>query len=362
MDAVSKVSPYYQQLLGRDSLAVDDPITASYLSQQKILITGAGGSIGSTLSRAILRIRPRTLTLVEHHENSLFQLRQHLSGEASGLGLPVQFALADVRDARAIGALFQTQTPDIVFHLAAYKHVPLAEECPEQFVSVNVVGTWRLCREASRVGVKKVVYPSTDKAVNPPSVYGATKRSVELLLEALSTQDTSTQFIVARLVNVLGACGGVVESFFHQISTGYPVRVTDSRMTRYWITMDEALYLLTQATRMEGRAKKVLLDLGEPIKVEDIARRLWNLLQHQGSECKIEYIGIRPGERLSEDLIREDESLAITPFPGILEVSRPGHAQCSLAEAEAYVEMMEQLIAENARDRIRQELFAFVQR
>lgn len=362
MDAVSKVAPYYQQLLGRRSLAVEDRITSSHLSQQKIVVTGAGGSIGSALAKALLRIRPLQLTLIEHHENSLFQLRQRLGSEARESGVPVEFVLADVRDTRMVGTLFQSLRPDVVFHLAAYKHVPLAEECPEPFVSVNVVGTWHLSREAARAGVKKLIYPSTDKAVNPPSVYGATKRSVELLFEALATENAHTQFTVARLVNVLGACGGVIESFFEQIQSGFPVRVTDARMTRYWITMEEALFLLTQATRVDASGKVVLLDLGEPIKVEDIARRLWRLVRCEGEECGIDYIGIRPGERLSEQLAREDESLVPASCSGLLQVDRPGPARYSLAEARAYIDLMEQLIRENAREKIRQELFAFVKR
>jgi len=360
MDAVSKVAPYYQQLLGRSPLAVEDPAVSTYLSKQRILVTGAGGSIGSALSNALLRIRPRELVLVEHHENSLFQLHQRLSSEAARIGLPTHFALADVRDIRTIGSLLQTFRPDVVFHLAAYKHVPLAEQCPAQFVSVNVVGAWHLCQEAARVGVKKIVYPSTDKAVNPPSVYGATKRSVELLLESLSTRDTQTQFSVARLVNVLGACGGVIESFFQQITSGSAVRVTDSRMTRYWITMDETLYLLSQAARIDGRFKTVLLDLGEPVKVEDIALKLWRLLRPQGEECRIEHIGIRPGERLSEELFLEHERPVPTPYAHILEVSKNVPVRYSLAEAESYVGMMEQLIAENAHEQIKEQLFAFV--
>ncbi len=370
MDAVSKVSPYYQQLLGRGSLVREDRETSSYLSQQRILVTGAGGSVGSALSSILLRLRPRSLTLVEHHENSIFQLRQHLSDQIKESGVPVEFVLADVRDIRTISGVFRSTQPEVIFHLAAYKHVPLAEECPEQFVSVNVVGTWHLCQEALRAGVKQVIYPSTDKAVNPPSVYGATKRSVELLCEALASEQTGeyvgenmrTRFNVARLVNVLGASGGVIESFFDQIQAGNPVRVTDSRMTRYWITMDEALFLLTQATRISGSGKVVLLDMGDPINVEGIARRLWRLVRCEDGQCQIEYIGIRPGERLAEELARDDESLQPTLVSGLLEVSKDRLPTYSLAEAAAYVSLMEQLIGENARERIRQELFAFVRR
>lgn len=353
-------APYIEQLLGRRLIAGDSSAARAFLAGRRILVTGAGGSIGSALAERLVDVRPVDLILLDHHENSLFQLRQHMMERHPGDATSMRFVLADVRDGRKMAAVLREHSPEIIFHLAAYKHVPLAEESPEEFVSINVLGTWRLLQEACCAGVRKVIYPSTDKAVDPPSIYGATKRTVEIMLQAFADREPGIQFIAARLVNVLGARGGVVETFARQISDGRELTITDARMTRYWITMEEALYLLTQAA-YRGRSGGILvLDLGEPVRVVDIAHRLWRILGLPNEEFRIRYVGARPGERMAEYLFDAGESVVPSGIEGILEVRSKAPKPREVAEAAELVRALEELIAADAKAELRDRLFSFI--
>ena len=359
-DALSILAPHLSDLLGREPIGIQSPATPDQIRNSRVMITGAGGSIGSELGRWLLDCHPRALTLVENHENSLFQFKHSVAERVRQSAVRTEFLLADVRDLRKVRRMLFDFRPDIIFHLAAYKHVPLAEEFPEEFVLMNVVGTWNLSRAAREANVKKVVYPSTDKAVRSPSVYGATKRTVEVMLQALASEDKGTGFTVARLVDVLGAHGGVIETFVKQISNGEPITITHPEMTRYWITMSEALYLLVQAACRPETGEILLLDLGKPVKVAEVARKLWLLLRPGAGEMHPSYVGARPGERLSEELTHPTEVATGTGAPGVLTVKSLAGQAHTPAEIATHVGYLEELARAGARDELRRELFAFV--
>ncbi|MDA8188170.1 MAG: SDR family NAD(P)-dependent oxidoreductase [Dehalococcoidales bacterium] len=361
LDGLSSLEPFFPQLLGRALIEEDNSTAEEFLSRHRILVTGAGGSIGSALTEMLLHIGPSQLVLLDHHENSLFQLRQRVMAEGLCDHVPTRFILADVRDRRKIAAVLDELSPEIVFHLAAYKHVPLAEDSPEEFVSINVLGTWHLLAEARRVGVKKIVYPSTDKAVNPPSIYGATKKAVEIMLQAVAAEEPNTKLTAVRLVNVLGAHGGVIEIFERQIRSGRSPTITDPAMTRYWITLQEALYLLAQAAASNDSGNILVLDLGDPVKVADIALELWKMLRPANEEFRAQCIGMRPGERLSEYLVESGEFTAPTPSKGILQVKNRKPKRYSLAQMKDLIGALQELIDANAKAELRDRLFTFVQ-
>ncbi|MBI3978452.1 MAG: SDR family NAD(P)-dependent oxidoreductase [Chloroflexi bacterium] len=300
-------------LLERPPIPVGLDVARERLAGRRVLVTGAGGSIGTALSHLLVELGPAELTLLDHHENSLFALRQEL------LAPSVHFALADVRDRTRLGHIFRRHRPEVVFHLAAYKHVHLAEIDPDQTALVNVLGSLNIFDAAMEIGCARVVYPSTDKAVLPPSVYGATKRFAELLVMALAREIDPSAFVVARLVNTLGAQGGVIRTFAQQIRQGQPVSVTDVRMTRYWITMEEAVCFLAQAGGLAVEAPILLLALGEPIRLVDVGERLWHLIRPD-EPFRLREVGARPGERLDEQLLYDHERPASSRASGILAV------------------------------------------
>lgn len=303
-----------EELLERPPVTFDDDDLGEAVAGRRILVTGAGGSVGSALTRLLAALRPAELTCLESHEPSLFHLRNRLL--ASHPDVACRWALADVRDERKLAAVFRECRPEVVFHLAAYKHVHVGEENVDQAIGVNVLGTVGLVRQAARAGVRAIVYPSTDKAVNPPSVYGATKRAVERYAALLAATGNATQLRVVRLVNVFGTQGSVVETFARQIVAGEPLTVTDPRMTRYWMTMREAVSLLGWAAGAERREGPYILKVGQPVPPEVTARRLARLLR-PASEPTIRYVGSRPGERLHEELAYPYESLEPSPHPGV---------------------------------------------
>lgn len=349
-----------EQLLGRTMIEGDRSAANAFLTKHRILVTGAGGSIGSALTDYLVRLGPVELVLLDHHENSLFQLRQRLMQAHHDAKTPMRFVLADVRDRRKMTAVLKEYSPEIIFHLAAYKHVPLAEESPEQFVSINVLGTWYLLEEARNAGVKKIVYPSTDKAVNPPSIYGATKRIVEVMLQAYAVENPGFDLTAVRLVNVLGANGSVIEIFARQIDDGRELTVTDPAMTRYWITMEEALYLLTQAAHLGRTGSILVLDLGAPLRVVDIAHKLWSILCSSEKECSIRYVGARPGERMAEYLYSDREFLARCGIDGILEVKSKEQKRQKLEGMAQLVVCLEELVNSDSKAELRDRLFSFV--
>ena len=347
------------RLSGRKPASTSLEELTAGLAGKSVLVTGAGGFLGSALTEALLAAAPARLTLVDNHENSLFWLRQRLApceqvGEA-------RYVLADVRDPEKVAQVLDESAPAVVFHLAAYKHVHLAEEYPGEFVRMNVLATWQLCHEAIDRGVERVVYPSSDKAVNNTGVYGATKRTVELLLEALAKDSAPTTFAAVRLVNVIGASGGVVQAFSRQIAAGGPARVTHPEMTRYWINPQEALRLLTAAARLDGSGRIFLLEMGRPVKVLEIAQELWRILRPQ-EDFRFECIGMRQGERLHEELLHDYEAAVATAIPEVLSVERRSGPDLDMADITEHLARLERLMSGCSSAELKAELLGFIQR
>lgn len=295
-----------EDLLGRAPVPFDSTGLADRLGGRRILVAGAGGSVGTALSSFLASYRPAELVLLEEHEPSLFRLRARLL--ASYPEGSYRWTLADVADERKIAAVYRETRPEIVFNLAAHKHVPLSEENIDQTIKVNVFGTVAMIRQAELAGVECFVYPSTDKAVNPPSIYGATKRVVERFIAEYARSERMLSPRVVRLVNVFGTQGSVIETFTRQILAGEPLTITDPRMTRYWMTMREAAELLAWTTTADRSAGIYMLALGPAAPLEETARRLAERLR-PGIKPEFRYVGIRPGERLAEELAYDYERI-----------------------------------------------------
>lgn len=327
--------PYSQEeLLGRSSppLALDG--ARELIEGRRVLVTGAAGSVGTPLVQMLAELRPAELLLLDHHEHTLFRLKVEMGPR---LSVPFRLCLADVRDRRKLDSLFRAARPDVVFHLAAYKHVPLGEENPDQTVEVNLAGIRAMIEASAEHGVKRFVYPSSDKAVNPPSIYGSTKRIAEELTLAAS-RELPFELSVVRFVNIVGTRGSVIETLTAQIEAGKPITLTDPGMTRYWITMPEATRLVVQTAAAPESGVLHLPDTGPAIGLPEMAQRLFDLLTGgKGEECRIQYIGARPGERMHEILLSDTETAAPTRYPGILRVST------SRPALPAYADLSEQI-------------------
>ena len=294
-----------EDLLRREPVHLDEEAIANVVADRVVLVTGAGGSIGSELCRQVCRFRPKRLVLVEHSENSLFYIERELRNDHPELDI-LPF-IADIRDARRIDEIFGSEKPHAVFHAAAHKHVPLMEANPAEAVKNNVVGTKVLAELADAHGVSEFVMISTDKAVNPSSIMGVSKRAAEIFVQALS-QRSKTRFVAVRFGNVLGSAGSVVPIFEKQIEAGGPVTVTDAEMKRYFMTIPEACQLVMQAATMGKGGDIFVLDMGEPVKILDLARDLIRLSGlREGDDIEIEITGVRPGEKLFEELSFEEE-------------------------------------------------------
>jgi FlaA1/EpsC-like NDP-sugar epimerase len=304
----------WDDIAGRAPFEVDWAAVRRRIGGQRVLITGAGGSLGRPLADSLARVAPSRLVLYDHHESSLFRLRQALTAAHPHLSLGA--VLGDVRGARRLTHVFEQERPSLVFHLAAYKHVPWGEDDPEAFVETNVLGARNVLRAAAQAGVDQIVYPSTDKAIDPPSLYGATKRLVEMLLQSRSRAGGPRATIV-RFVNVLGSQGSAPETFARQIKEGRPLTITDRAMRRYWITPGHANLLLLHAACLDERAAIVAPDAGDEIAAEEIARRVFRALRPDAPGPEIAVTGLRPGERLSEPLSAADERLDRCSLPGL---------------------------------------------
>jgi len=310
------VSETWIELLERPEIGFPEDLPRQVVEGRRVLITGAAGSVGRALARTVAASGPSSLILLDWHEASLFHLEQTLS--ASNLiasRTQPRFVLADVRDRRKLGRLLRQESVDLIFHLAACKHVALGEANPDQAVSVNVGGTLDLYGLAAEHDVATFVYPSTDKAVSPSSLYGATKRLVERSLQALAAE-TGPAVRIVRLVNVFGTQGSVVETFARLILSGKDLTITDERMDRYWITMAEANQLLLAAASRRNFEGIYLLDVGEPVPIVETARKLYRIIQGSG-EPSLRVVGARPGERLHEYLAYPDEELRATDLTGL---------------------------------------------
>lgn len=300
-------------LLGRDPVVLDTAGLTGWFSGRAVLVTGAGGSIGAELARQIARFAPRQLILFELNEFALYSIEQEFAGRFPGLS--VVCAIGDVKDAARVNQLMAAYRPSLVFHAAAYKHVPLMEnENAWQAVLNNVLGTQVVAQAAIAHGLEKFVFISTDKAVNPANVMGASKRLAEMVCQALQA-GAATRFVMVRFGNVLGSTGSVIPKFREQIARGGPVTVTHPEITRYFMSIPEAVQLVLQAGLMGQGGEIFVLDMGEPVRIADLARELIRLSGFSENEIRIVYTGLRPGEKLYEEPLAADENSLPTPHP-----------------------------------------------
>jgi FlaA1/EpsC-like NDP-sugar epimerase len=318
-------------LLGRDPVQLDDAGLRGLIEGKCVLVTGAGGSIGSELCRQIVRYDPARLVLLDLSEFALYAIEQEFRDRFPGVAVSPQ--IADAKSASRVGDLFDRYRPELVFHAAAYKHVPLLEGGNAfQAVSNNVLSTVVTARAAQAAGATKFVLVSTDKAVNPTNVMGASKRLAELACQALSSAG-STQFVTVRFGNVLGSAGSVIPRFREQIARGGPVTVTDERMQRYFMSIPEAAQLVLQAALMGKGGEIYVLDMGAPVRIVELARLLINLSGYTEQDIGIAYTGLRPGEKLYEELLADAESTLPTPHPKLRVARAQGSADGALIEA-----------------------------
>jgi FlaA1/EpsC-like NDP-sugar epimerase len=300
-------------LLGRDPVELDDAALHSFLGGKTVLVTGAGGSIGSELCRQIARYAPARLVLFDASEFALYSIEHEFRDRLPNV--PIAAVIGDAKDARRISWVFSQYQPSVVFHAAAYKHVPLMEEENAfQAVANNVLSTVIVARAAQQAGAGKFVLISTDKAVNPANVMGASKRLAEIACQALQP-GSQTQFVIVRFGNVLGSTGSVVPRFREQIARGGPVTVTHPAIQRYFMSIPEAAQLVLQAGMMGKGGEIYVLDMGEPVLIVDLARQMIRLSGFSEDDIRIEYTGLRPGEKLYEEPLADAERTLPTPHP-----------------------------------------------
>lgn len=311
-----------EDILGREPVEVDLDSIAGYLAGKVVLVTGAGGSIGSELCRQAARFKPRQLLLLGHGENSIYEAYQDLAMEFRDLEIiPL---ICDVKDSAALNEVFQRYRPEVVFHAAAHKHVPLMEHCPAEAVRNNVLGTYNAARAAHECSAKSFILISTDKAVHPVSIMGATKRIAEMVVQQMA-RTSRTCFAAVRFGNVLDSRGSVVPLFKKQIAAGGPVTVTHPEMTRYFMTIPEAVQLVIQAGALARGGEIFILDMGEPVKIVSLAHRMIRLAGYQpDKDIPIVFTGIRPGEKLHEELLTSGEEIEATIHQSIF-MARPNN-------------------------------------
>ncbi len=299
-----------EDLLGRDPIKVDIDSILGYVSGKVVLVTGGGGSIGSELCRQIAGHKPKQLLIVDIYENSVYDIQQELVRKYPDLNLVV--LIASVRNTNRMNGIFKEYRPDIVYHAAAHKHVPLMETSPNEAIKNNVFGTWKTAQAAAMHGTKKFVLISTDKAVNPTNIMGASKRICEMIVQTFN-KHYETEFVAVRFGNVLGSNGSVIPLFKRQIEQGGPVTVTHPDIIRYFMTIPEAVSLVLQAGAYAKGGEIFVLDMGEPVKILDLAKNLIRLSGYKVDEdIKIEFTGLRPGEKLYEELLMDEEGLQDT--------------------------------------------------
>jgi len=315
-----------QDLLGRNPVTIKLKQSLSYVRGKRVLVTGAGGSIGSELCRQLLSGGVSRLYLLGHGENSIYQIDRELrllQDEGVGEKAAIVPVIGDLKDAQYMDYILSQLKADAIFHTAAYKHVPMMEENPVAAIENNVLGTENLIKSAIKYGTKRFVHISTDKAVSPVSVYGASKFICEQMVLKASEESSSTQFVVVRFGNVLGSRGSIVPLFQQQIEKGGPVTVTHPDARRFFMTISEACSLVLKTGGVGENGKLYLLDMGEPVRIRDLAEQLIRFHGYEPeTEIKIEYIGLRPGERLDETLMNDYEEQSQTEHDRILEISR----------------------------------------
>ena len=299
-----------EDLLGRESIKIKDPEVVNFIKNKKVLVTGAGGSIGSELSRQIGNLNPKELILVDIYENNVYAIQQELLRKYHNLNLKV--LIASVRDKKRMDEIFNTYKPEIVFHAAAHKHVPLMEDSPCEAIKNNVFGTLNTAKISAKYNVERFVLISTDKAVNPTNIMGATKRCCEMIVQMLN-KNSETEFVAVRFGNVLGSNGSVIPLFKKQIEEGGPVTVTHPKITRFFMTIPEAVSLVLEAGAIAKGGEIFVLNMGEPVKILDLAENLIKLSGFEPNvDIKIEITGLRPGEKLYEEILMDEEGLTST--------------------------------------------------
>lgn len=300
-----------EDLLGRESIKVNMEEMSGYIEERTVLVTGGGGSIGSELCRQIASFNPKHLIIVDNYENNAYAIQQELIRKYEGK-LNLSTIIASIREYKRMDEIFNKYKPDVVFHAAAHKHVPLMENSPSEAIKNNIFGTLNVARLSDIYKVKRMVLISTDKAVNPTNIMGATKRAAEMIIQTIN-KNSKTEFVAVRFGNVLGSNGSVIPLFKKQIAEGGPVTITHPDIIRYFMTIPEAVQLVLQAGAMAKGGEIFILDMGEPVKIVDLANNLIRLSGFEpGVDIKIEYSGLRAGEKLYEELLMSEEGLTKT--------------------------------------------------
>ena len=300
-----------EDLLGREPIKVNMEEMSGYIEERTVLVTGGGGSIGSELCRQIASFNPKHLIIVDNYENNAYAIQQELIRKYEGK-LNLSTIIASIREYKRMDEIFNEYKPEVVFHAAAHKHVPLMEKSPSEAIKNNIFGTLNVATLADKYRVKRMVLISTDKAVNPTNIMGATKRAAEMIIQTIN-EKSSTEFVAVRFGNVLGSNGSVIPLFKKQIAEGGPVTITHPDIIRYFMTIPEAVQLVLQAGAMAKGGEIFILDMGEPVKIVDLANNLIKLSGFEpGIDIKIEYTGLRPGEKLYEELLMAEEGITKT--------------------------------------------------
>jgi FlaA1/EpsC-like NDP-sugar epimerase len=305
-----------EDLLGRDTVQIDIESISEYVTDRVVLVSGAGGSIGSEISRQIAKFNPQKIILLGHGENSIYSIEMELKETFAHTDIEFIPVIADLQDEKRMISVMNEYIPDVVYHAAAHKHVPLMERNPEEAVKNNLIGTGNIAKAASWSGVKTFVMISSDKAVNPTSVMGSTKRLSEMVIQSMD-QSSKTKFVAVRFGNVLGSRGSVIPRFKKQIENGGPVTVTHPEMIRYFMTIPEASRLVIQAGALAKGGEIFVLDMGEPVKIIDLAKNLIKLSGNSIDEIGVKFTGVRPGEKLYEELLLDDEVHEQQIYPNI---------------------------------------------
>mgnify|MGYP000651688959 FL=1 len=331
-----------EDLLGREPIEINTKEVFDYVSGKTVLVTGGGGSIGSELCRQIASHHPKRLIIVDIYENNAYDIQQELLSKHPTLDL--QVLIASVRNTNRINTIFEEFRPDIVYHAAAHKHVPLMEVSPNEAIKNNVMGTYKTALAADHYGTERFVLISTDKAVNPTNVMGASKRICEMIIQMMNQRST-TNFVAVRFGNVLGSNGSVIPLFKKQIAEGGPVTVTDPEITRYFMTIPEAVSLVLQAGAYARGGEIFVLNMGKPVKILDLATNLIKLSGYKvGEDIEIKFTGLRPGEKMYEELLMDEEGLKKTANRMIF-IGKPLEY-----DTEIFSEQLEQLILEAQKE------------
>ena len=344
LDLAGQIRPIQvEDVLGREQVDVDLQAIAAYIRDRTVLVTGGGGSIGSELCRQVAQLGAAKLVLVEQAESALYEMQRELVDERHFTAvIPV---LADCGDAAKMRQVFERYPPHVVFHAAAYKHVPMLETNPLQAVTNNVLATRVIVQVSVEFGVDRFVFISTDKAAKPRNLLGQSKAVCEWIVESFAQRDeVSTRFVAVRFGNVLGSSGSVIPIFRRQIERGGPLTVTNAEMTRYFMTIPEAASLVIQSGAMGGKGQVYVLDMGQPVKILDVARQMIELSGRSEADIKIEFVGSRAGEKMHEELWNDGEEIGETSHPKIMRAaSRP----IEVAWLENELAELEVLVAQN---------------